>query len=342
MQPFSEPNVETAILDAWPWVAWRDVHVVLAVSGGADSVAMLRAMQSLKQQTGGLGSLHVAHLNHQLRGDGADADQAWLENLCRQISLPLEVGRANIKGLAQEEGDGWEAAARQARYAFLQQSAERVGARWVITAHTADDQAETVLHRILRGTGLAGLSGISPVRPLSSSVSLVRPLLAVSRRSILQYLETLEQDYRTDPTNEDQRFTRNRLRHDLLPKLRAEYNRSVDESLRRLASQAGEAQRRIASLAASLVEEWVTISPSTETVSINCPPLANQDRLLLREVCKEAWQQAGWPLQAMGWKEWHQLAQMVLAKEGPAPVNLPGGIRAERQGDSLRLQPIRS
>src|SRR6476646_5281935 len=156
---------------AWPCDQWQDAHVLLAVSGGADSVALLRAVLSLKDTCGGRGAVHVAHLNHALRGDAAAADQAWLDKLCRRLGVSLVVGRSDVRSRAAEQGDGLEAAAREARYEFLSSTAEQLGARFVATAHTADDQAETVLQRIVRGTGLAGLAGIPSSRRLSSSAT---------------------------------------------------------------------------------------------------------------------------------------------------------------------------
>ena len=240
--------LERALVDAWPPAEWRDTHVVLAVSGGADSVAMLRAAVTAKRRAGGAGRLFVAHLNHGLRPDAAE-DAAWLEALCRRLGLPIESAKTDVSQLAADQGDGLEAAARAARYDFLTQTAERLGARFVAVAHTADDQVETILHRLIRGTGLAGLAGMPRRRSLSPTVLLVRPLLAARRQDVLAYMQHIGQHFRHDTTNIDPRFTRNRLRHQLLPRLRSEFNIDVDAALVRLAEQAAESQQLIASQA---------------------------------------------------------------------------------------------
>ena len=134
-------------------------------------MALLRAIFRLK--TAGEGRVIAAHCNHQLRPAEADADEAFVVDLCRRLGVACEVGRA---ALDPDGGDGVEAAAREARYRFLEETADRVGARYVVTAHTADDQAETILHRILRGTGVGGLGGMSRTRPLGQA-TLLRPLL---------------------------------------------------------------------------------------------------------------------------------------------------------------------
>jgi tRNA(Ile)-lysidine synthase len=325
---------------AWPALSWRDLHVVLAVSAGPDSVAMLRAAMALKNEAGGSGKLFVAHLNHALRGDQADADEAWLKALCQRLNVPLELGKADVAEIAAQQGDGLEAAARAARYDFLQSSAERLGARFVATAHTADDQVETVLHRIVRGTGLSGLAGMVRSRPLSPSVTLVRPLLDMRRRDVLDYLAAIGQDYRTDPSNADPRFTRNRLRHDLLPLLREQYNADVDAALLRLATQACDSQQLVAELAAGLVRKCVARNAGADGVRIDCQPLCGQSPLVIREVFKIAWNDAGWPQQAMGFDQWQQLAELVRTGANSPTVNLPGNIRARRDKHHLILERL--
>ena len=137
----------------WPFAAWRDVHVTVALSGGADSVALLRGLLELKQQTGGPGIIRAAHVNHHLREDSSTADEHWCRELCQQLEVPLQVLQADPLRASEASGDGVEAAARELRYRLLTQAAEGTGARYLTTAHTEDDQAETVLMRILRGSG---------------------------------------------------------------------------------------------------------------------------------------------------------------------------------------------
>jgi tRNA(Ile)-lysidine synthase len=344
------PALELQFNAAWPAPSWRDSHVVLAVSGGADSVAMLRAAVSLKNHTGGSGGLFVAHLNHGLRGPEADADEAWLRDLCQRLDVPLHSSKLDVAQFAARKGDGLEAAARAARYGFLQQVAERLGARFVALAHTADDQAETVLHRILRGTGLAGLAGMAAVRPLSPSVTLVRPLLAVRRRELLDYLASLNQDYRIDKSNANLQWTRNRLRHELLPMLREHYNSAVESALLRLATQASETQQLIAEMAAASVAECVTLEYGAHLgagefrdatcIRLACPCLSRQPPIVVREVCKLAWSQARWPQQAMGHEQWQQLAVLVIGSADAPAINLPGNVQARRDAELLILERL--
>ena len=178
--------------------------------------------------------------------------EQFVVELCRRLSVTCEVGRVAVDRLAAESGDGIEAAARTARYHFLEQTAGRLGARFVATAHTADDQAETILHRIIRGTGIRGLSGMARARPLGHA-TLIRPLLGVRRAELQTYLDALGQPYRHDQSNADLRFTRNRIRHQTMPQLREQYNAGVAErpvavrhAGRRGAGVGGWAGRRVA------------------------------------------------------------------------------------------------
>jgi tRNA(Ile)-lysidine synthase len=328
---------EMRLLAAWPAQRWQDVGVLVAVSGGADSVALVRAMQALK--SGGPGRLAVAHFNHRLRADASDADAEFVAALCG--SLGLECLRGHAQTLLAGAADGLEAAAREARYDFLRRAAEQAGARYVATAHTADDQAETILHHVLRGTGLWGLAGMRPARPLGPAVTLVRPLLDLGRDDVLGYLAALGQEFRDDTTNTDLRFTRNRIRHELLPLVKRDIAPSVVASLVRLGRLASDAGRVVDAAAEKLLERSL-IESDANRVALDCRKLAGEDRHLVRELFVAVWRRQQWPLQAMGYAEWDLLADMALAATAlrVAATNknvLPGAIVAHRLGEQLLL-----
>ena len=329
-------SFEQKLAADWPAERWRDVTVLVALSGGADSVALLRAMHALK--TEGAGQLVVAHFNHHLRGDASDADQHFVVALCETLQRELVVGHAP-RGTAPVGSDTSEATSRAARYAFLQEVAERRGARYLVTAHTADDQAETILHHIFRGTGLAGLAGMPRARALAAAVTLVRPMLETTRVEVLGYLASLGQDFREDSTNRDLQFTRNRIRHELLPLLQRDYSASVVESLLRLGGLAADAQRVIDSLITPLLQRSLIDSDAT-CVTLDCRELADQDRHLVRELLIAVWRRQAWPLQAMGFAQWNLLADMALASPRDPDLRkqvLPGAITAQQRGEQLVL-----
>jgi tRNA(Ile)-lysidine synthase len=206
-----------------------DSRVLAAVSGGADSVAMLLLLRQLAPECGFV-LAGLAHFNHQLRGSESDGDEAFCRTLATRIGVPVDVGSADVTALAREQHVSIEVAARRARYAWFSDVADRLGARHVATGHTQDDQAETFLLRVLRGAGSAGLAGIQPARGI-----FVRPLLDVRRRDLVAWLDEAGERYRDDSTNRDLRIPRNWIRHHLLPSLAEHLNADITAVLSRQA-----------------------------------------------------------------------------------------------------------
>ena len=327
---------ERKITTNWPTERWQDEVVLVGVSGGADSVAMLLALSRLRPESAA-GQLVVGHLNHQLRGTESDADEDFVRALAERLRLQSVVHSGFVAETAAQTGRGLEETAREVRHAFLAATAERLGARYITTAHTLDDQAETLLMRLLRGTGLAGLTGIPQARAVAGgSIGLVRPMLNVRRSEVVEYLAALGQPFREDSSNTDRAYTRNRVRHDLLPQLARDYNPRIVETLANLATQAEEMQAALR----PAVEELLNHSRRRHDATgfeLDCSALHMEPRHLVREVLIAAWTEAGLPLQAMGFAEWDALAEMAIA-ESPCKRMLPGGITAKCRGTSLRIQ----
>jgi tRNA(Ile)-lysidine synthase len=207
--------------------------IVLAVSGGADSLALLHACATQQVRLGC--TFHVATLDHQLRPESA-SDVAFVQQMAQTLGLPCTTGQADVQAYLDAHGAGLEDAARRARYDFLAGVAQSLDTSYVATAHHADDQAETVLMRLLRGAGLTGLSGMNPRSPMPyhPQITLLRPLLSVRREAIENYCEAHQLEPRQDASNSDTAFFRNAVRHEILPYLRG-YNPQIDDSLLRLA-----------------------------------------------------------------------------------------------------------
>ena len=205
-------------------------RVGVAVSGGADSVALLRIMLELRPELGIV--LSVVHFNHKLRGAEAEADEQFVAQLAHRHKLELHVGSGDVAAHARNRHLSTEAAARQLRYQYFRQLFEEQKLNRIATGHTLDDQAETVLLRIVRGAGTRGLAGIYPqLRVQGSQFSVVRPLLQTRRRVLEIYLAEIGQDWREDSSNRDLRHARNRVRHGIVPRLERTLNPSVRETL---------------------------------------------------------------------------------------------------------------
>jgi len=228
---------------------WRpETRVIAAVSGGSDSVALLVLLHDLHAR-GDLVLDAVAHLNHAIRGEEADEDEAFCRALAARLKLPFVSQKVDIPARATEQRLSLEIAGRHARREFFAHVRATRGAERVATAHTRDDQAETVLLRLARGTALRGLGGIAPARG-----AIIRPLLDCSRQELREMLTARNETWREDPTNTDLTIPRNRVRHELLPYLETHFNPSSRRALARLASLARSDEDGLAreSMAASL------------------------------------------------------------------------------------------
>jgi len=214
-------------------------HVLAGVSGGADSVALLVILDRLKTSLNF--KLSVCHLNHQLRGEASDTDMEFVENLCRQLHLPCYVGQKDIQAIHEKGGGTLEETARKVRYEFFEEAACQFGANKLALAHHRDDQCETIIFNLLRGSSFHGLRGIPLSRPLrpDSNIIIIRPLLAVSKSELEDFLRGCGLDWRKDHTNELLYTTRNVIRHKLLPVIQ-EVNPSFREHLLELGRQAGQ------------------------------------------------------------------------------------------------------
>jgi tRNA(Ile)-lysidine synthase len=323
---------------AWLSLADSPPGLVVAVSGGPDSVALLRALLAIRGDRPV--PLVLAHLNHQLRGDDSDDDEAFVIALHGQllsagaVELHLAHHRLDIAALAAEQRGNLEAVARQLRYHWLAGVARAHGLHFVATGHTADDQAETVLHRLLRGTGLEGLRGIAFRRELVPDVEVVRPLLHATRQQILAYLKDTDQTARHDASNDDPRFTRNRIRHELLPLLAREYNPRIVEILSRLAEQASDAFAEEQEAGAALLRQ-AERSRAGQLVIVDLSTLREAPVRAIRSALRLLWQREGWSLAEMGFEHWQRLAELVHAEDGAH--DLPGGVHARKRGGVLQL-----
>jgi tRNA(Ile)-lysidine synthase len=310
------------------------VGAVVAVSGGPDSVALLRALLDLR-----VGPLLIAHLNHRLRGAESDRDERFVRELHDSLRArghtELALACGHIDNLTEAaRGHNLEEVARRLRYDWLADQARARGLGVVLTGHTADDQAETVLHRLFRGTGLQGLRGIAHRRPLGPGVEVIRPMLEVTRAEVLAYLAAAGQPYCDDSSNADRRYTRNRIRHELLPLLAAAYNPAVVRVLGRLAEQAEDLYRATEGQAEQLLAE-AELPRAGALLVFDRARLAAASRYLVREMFRRVWVREQWPMGPMGFAEWDRLA--AVAAGAATAAELPGRIRVCAAGRVLRL-----
>lgn len=297
-----------------------------AVSGGPDSVALLEALAELAD---GIGiRLGVAHFNHRLRGAESDADEAFVRDRAAALGLPFERDEA-IPG--ETDRGNLEASARRARYAFFERLLGQATFDRIATGHTRSDQAETVLFRVLRGTGIAGLAAVRPVR----EPGIVRPLIDVSRGEVIEWLGQRGSSWREDSSNSDPRFSRNRLRGDLLPRLRSEWNPRVEQALARLGSQAAAEESYWDEVVAQALES-LTPRRDPRGVEIDCQAARALHPAVLHRCLERLARQCKTPGRQFDGQALEQLAAMIQ-RGGPKQAHL-AGLTAQRSCDILLLR----
>lgn len=306
-----------------------EASLLVAVSGGADSVAMLDALLRLREYDQAPQTILAAHLNHLLRGEESDGDEEFVRTLAAKLSVTVLVDRIAVGARALAERQNLEATARRLRYEFLTRVAEENGAQFVCTAHTQDDQAETVLMRLLRGSGTDGLSGIHPVRQLSSSVKLIRPMLAVSRTQVIEHCQRHGLEFRSDSSNFSLEFTRNRIRHELLPFLRG-FNPRVEETLARMADLLGEDQDFLDQAAA------VVLSQARLEAGLDAKVLRNHPLAIRRRVIR-LWLGEHRSLQRIEAVHVAAIEALITRGQGGKTIELPGGWRFRLTSGRLTL-----
>lgn len=341
-------------------------RICVAVSGGADSVALLLALHEANTaQRDALGvGLSAVHVHHGIReASESDADLAFVQDLCHRHDIPLHIHHADVPARAAENRETIEEAARETRYAFFRSLIASGHVDSVLTAHTLDDQAETVLMKLLRGAWTEGLSAIHPVVLVETSAAssqqptrtgkVLRPLLSTSRAQIESFLQSRNQQWRTDSTNADTAYSRNRIRHELMPQLRT-FNPSIDHTLANLAELAREEEFRWQTELSRVLPQVllpgkpvrgggraVATSPGSAGVAIEIERLRSLNPPLRRRILRAAARQLGFRL------SFDETARLLaLAGFGKLPtvsarpgalLQLAQGLRAQRTAREIQL-----
>jgi tRNA(Ile)-lysidine synthase len=301
-------------------------RLVVGVSGGVDSMVLLHLLLGLLRDTPV--SIVAAHLNHCLRGRESDRDEQFVRAISEKWGVSVEVGREDVGAAARQEKLPIQVAARKARYRFFEEVMKRREGTWLVLGHHADDVSETVMMRFLRGASVQGLRGI----PLQNG-SVIRPLLSFSRQEIIAYAHDNSVPYVEDSSNKKFKYLRNRVRHDLLPHVRRDYQPAFDKQLRRYASYFDE----IHSLLAELVEKAMdgTVGHEGEILlgKFRKIPVAVQRVLLETHLLENGFVKA-----PLSFVQLDAILEMTAQRAGTQTLNLSGGLIAVREYDTLRFE----
>lgn len=303
--------------------------LIVGVSGGADSVALLDLLATLPDFPL---TLVVAHLNHCLRGDESDGDERFVQALAARYQCPCELRRVDVRQLAQQQHISLEDAGRTARYAFFDELKNRYHASAIAVAHHSDDQAETLLLRLLRGAGTTGLAAMAA----RNQAGIIRPLLAVTRQELREHLTDRQLAFREDSSNNDQAYLRNRIRHQLLPLLQ-EYNPAITQRLSATASLLGEDETLLLHCTETAYRQLARTG--TNWNSLPLTDLRQQPRPLRLRLYRRAIQTILGNLQRFERHHYHLLDSLLLEGSTGASLNLPGRLIAMLTADQLVFAP---
>ncbi len=304
--------------------------VLAAVSGGPDSMALLHALTELRDDL--RFTMAVAHLNHGLRGDDSEKDSAFVGELCEELGLTCTIESVDTRAAAKSSRLSVEEAARELRYDFLKETALRGGLNKIATGHTMDDQAETVLMRLIRG---AGVRGLSAMKPCSEGV-FIRPLLATCRSEVLTFLEERKISYREDPSNRDTTFLRNRIRHELLELLKSEYNPRIVEVLCSHASILGGVEDYLRLTAGKAYDECV-ISETQENIELELASFLSYHTCVRGYVLREVFLRLYGSLRNLDFSHVASLLRLASSGHTGDSVDVPSGVTAWLEAGSLLI-----
>jgi len=305
--------------------------IIVGVSGGMDSVALIHLLHELQHDLGIL--LHIAHYNHNLRKD-SKKDQVFVEELAARLNLPCSVGQ--WKKTNQTRRGSIEELARINRFAYFVGLSKTLKTDIIALAHTKDDLAETVLMRLLRGTGLQGLRGILPSRKMYQC-QFIRPLLDVNKKDIEKYLKHKHIDFRADPSNADTVFFRNDIRQRLLPHLEKNYNPKIKETLTNLSNQISTDYNYIYDQAAKRFEKLAVTNKSRRTVAFSLKWLNREHPSIQRMLLRLAIEQLKGNTNQITLKHMQEIENLLDCRPSQSVVNLPSGVEVKKTAEFLTL-----
>ncbi len=307
--------------------------LLLAVSGGPDSMALLALFSKLRRKYGL--RLFAAHLHHGLSATEGRRYQVLVRRWCRLLDVPLFSKRVAIRSLAKKNKRSIEDMGRIERYRFFERKARQLGHAKIVTAHTLDEQAETVLMRLIRGAGLRGLSGI-PFKRRQGEVEVLRPLLYCRKADLVAFLRENHIPFCRDKSNADTVFMRNRVRRKLMPLLEAQFNPSVKESLSNLQQVARDAQQYLEGVAARAFKKYA-YARSPRSLTFPVLALKRLPPAVQREVFSKAIQEMRGDLKRIRFDHLCALQQLLVSRDPRAEAELPGSLRVRKSPQTLEF-----
>ncbi len=309
-------------------------RVLVGLSGGPDSIALLRALLKLRQEFSL--TICIAHLDHGFRGEESRADRKFCEDLAEKLGLDISCEEIDIPKIVKEKGLSPEEAARLERYDFFKRVAAEKKITKVAIGHNRDDQAETILMRAFRGSGMSGLGGINPIKSMGS-LTIIRPLIDISRREIEEFVKENGFEVRHDSSNDKTLFTRNRIRHDLIPYLEKNFNINIKEVLANTAENLRSENEFLEKLARRKFKSMSRRNNSSEIV-IDIKKFKKQSTALRKRILRAALEELKGNLRRLTYQHWKEMDELVEKRPGNSIVDLPGGINVVKNKNKILIQ----
>lgn len=308
--------------------------VLAAVSGGPDSVFLLHALCSLRRKLK-LGNVFVCNLDHGIRGDESKEDSRFVKKMCGDLGMEffhktIDLRAKRLKELSTEE------LAREERYKFFKEAASKANASVIATGHTLDDQAETILMRLVKGASLRGMAGIAPVRE-EGVLRFIRPLIELEKDEIIRYLDAGNISYRTDRTNLEPIYFRNVVRREIIPFLER-YNPRLKRSLFNLAEHLREDFEFIDKEKSRACQKITDIAGTKAEVGLR--DIIQQPKAIQKEILRDLLEKAGGEVKKLSFRHWKEMEALIKHKDKGSSVDLPGGVRITRTAKTLELYLI--
>lgn len=301
--------------------------IVVGVSGGADSLALLHILNKIKDDFSL--ELAVAHVHHGLRGEDADKDAKFVEGICRDWQIPFYIKKADVRKLASKWGLSEEEAGRKVRYDFFEQILKEIKGQKIALAHHRDDQAETILYNLIRGTGLKGLQGMKPVR----EGKIIRPLLQVSRQQIEAYCRENNLEYRIDLTNEENIYTRNRIRNVLIPYIQENFNPNFSENLVRMGDIIREEEEFLSHYSNQLFQKWAKALDGEVRIPIDF--FISNPKAISRRVIRLAIEKLVESMADISFIHTEEVLNIALYSSTGSMVDLPKNLKAKKDYEAI-------
>ncbi|MBU1006134.1 MAG: tRNA lysidine(34) synthetase TilS [Candidatus Omnitrophica bacterium] len=306
--------------------------ILVGFSGGPDSVTLLRVLCEIKEEYSLC--IHIAHLDHKFRGDESKADRRFCEDLAKDLGIGITCEEIDVPKIAAEKGISSEEAARIERYDFFKRTAEKRGIKKLAVGHNRDDQAETVLMRVLRGAGTLGLGGISPVKNIPS-LTIIRPLIEMSRKEIEKFVGENSLEFRHDPSNDDVFFTRNRIRGELIPYLEKNFNSNVKEVLANMAENLRAENEFLEKFSNRKLRGLSRVKK--KEILLDIKKLKRQPEAVRKRILRAALREYKGDLRRFTYQHWKEIEKLIDERPGNSIVDLPGGINIIKNKATLTL-----